>query len=756
MNKENKKYMIPALVAIPFMFIWIFITVFLTGGREISDFTETDKIIFAGFIITELLTLAIMIICLTKAQKYNKNNINNNIKTPLDKRVFAFRIIAFLLIVATSIVSIILKNNFTSLHNLVGVITITTFLLPMVILAISIVINRIYVKRLNAKSLAKEQQYWLSLRENIEQSKNKMIATLKTLIWINDIFSFLLGLCAFVSAFGFGVISDKSFSIAPLLICYITLSVATSRIRLKTPSSYFDDKTYVSENEYPALYNLAKKAAKAVGCNENIKIALLDDFNAGAAKINKTISIQLGVLLLNSLSEDELYCVLLHEFSHVVSENKNRKINEYYDFIYTFYDNTNANLYYNITKRLFEFSDSLYNLKYKLYLYTISVLRENLADKAMALYGNNEMAASSLIKIKYYELYDWQKGTYDVPCMMESEKYDVNKLKNEVANFKKAIKSNAHIWNTLIENEIISRNASHPTLKMRLENLSVSKINVLNPEISEAYKKDCEKAIVYVSKLIEEQQDDYVERRKYFYLDSKETVEKWEKAGKPVIAQEYSDVCDALRCLGRNNEALELCERAIENLDNVASCYAYFIKGCFLLHSFDKSGIEYIYKAIEENSNYINEGLEIIGRFCCLTGQEDELEIYRERALTLTEKNMSIYSECGVLNPKDKLSTENLPEGMLENILEHITFEHKDNIEKIYLVRKTITENFFTSVFVIKMNFDTDEDTRYDILHRAFNYLDTCNDWQFSLFDYDDVKNVKVENIKNSCVYSGQ
>ena len=129
------------------------------------------------------------------------------------------------------------------------------------------------------------------------------------------------------------------------------------------------------------------------------------------------------------------------------------------------------------------------------------------------------------------------------------------------------------------------------------------------------------------------------------------------------------------------------------------------------------------------------------------------MEIYRERAIALTEDN-KIQSEASILNKKDKLSTESLPEGMLEDILEHIIFECSDNIEKIYLVRKTITDNFFTSAFVIKMTLDTDDDTRYKILHKAFNYLDTCSDWQFSLFDYEDVKNVKIEDIAGSCVYS--
>ena len=78
MNKENRKYFIPTIIAIALMFVWIFVTVALTGGREISDFSDMDKAIFAGFIVVELLTLAPVIIFIVKAQKLvNKNNNQN-------------------------------------------------------------------------------------------------------------------------------------------------------------------------------------------------------------------------------------------------------------------------------------------------------------------------------------------------------------------------------------------------------------------------------------------------------------------------------------------------------------------------------------------------------------------------------------------------------------------------------------------------------------------------------------------------------
>ena len=67
MNKENKKYLIPTLVAVVLMFVWIFVTVALTGGREISDFTDTDKMIFVGFLVVELLTVTAIIFFIVNA-----------------------------------------------------------------------------------------------------------------------------------------------------------------------------------------------------------------------------------------------------------------------------------------------------------------------------------------------------------------------------------------------------------------------------------------------------------------------------------------------------------------------------------------------------------------------------------------------------------------------------------------------------------------------------------------------------------------
>jgi hypothetical protein len=144
----------------------------------------------------------------------------------------------------------------------------------------------------------------------------------------------------------------------------------------------------------------------------------------------------------------------------------------------------------------------------------------------------------------------------------------------------------------------------------------------------------------------------------------------------------------------------------------------------------------------------------VIGQFCCLTGNQKELDIFRQKAVLIGQKDKDVYSQLGQLTKKDTLSTEKLPEGMLEALLTYITSaDHAGVVENVYLVRKTITEDFFTSAVVVRFTDGADPEFCDQLMHKIFSYLDTSTDWQFSLFDYEDVKKVKVERIENSCVY---
>ena len=75
-------------------------------------------------------------------------------------------------------------------------------------------------------------------------------------------------------------------------------------------------------------------------------------------------------------------------------------------------------------------------------------------------------------------------------------------------------------------------------------------------------------------------------------------------------------------------------------------------------------------------------------------------------------------------------------------------------IARVYLVRKTVSDSFFTSVFLIRFAGGTDQQQR-EILHKIFLYLDGYPvEWQFSLFDYADYAFIHPEKINGSLVWS--
>ena len=268
------------------------------------------------------------------------------------------------------------------------------------------------------------------------------------------------------------------------------------------------------------------------------------------------------------------------------------------------------------------------------------------------------------------------------------------------------------------------------------------------------YGAECEKAIVYMDEqLTEFTRLNFEENHRAQYLEPKKDVENWEAAGCPVVAEGYADVVNALHLLGRNSDGIALCNRAIDQLQPIAAAYAYFMRGAWRLRRYDADGLQDLYTAIELNNNSIDSALDVIGTFCTLTGMQQELDTYREKALELAQRQRDEFSETGRLTRKDNLSTEHLPEGMLEDILSHIQAVSQDSIDRIYLVHKTITDTFFTSAFVIQFRPETSQEVQRDVLHQIFCYLDTCSDWQFSLFEYREIPRGLVERVPDSCVY---
>ena len=359
-----------------------------------------------------------------------------------------------------------------------------------------------------------------------------------------------------------------------------------------------------------------------------------------------------------------------------------------------------------------------------------------------------------MLKLSYTDKYFWESGVEDEVPFYATEQPNPHFISQMLEKFENAVKERHQIWNAMVEPEILSNNATHPTLKMRMETLGVLRAELVPDDSSNEYKGEVQKALSIADKTFFEKQDTYAKDRLELYCKPFERVNKWKELGEPIVAEEYADLISDLKSIGRHTEAEVLCDRVISSLDNLSAAHAYFIKGCALLHRYDASGIDLIYHALEANHNNMDEGLNEIGVFCCMLGLEEELNVYRERALSLAQWDKDEYSKIGFLSKDDDLRADSMPNDMLQEILMYIRSVSDDLVQNIYLVRKTINENFFTSAFVIQFCGGTVEQ-RYDIMHKVFRYLDTYPvDWQFSLFDYNDYSKIKFDKIKGSLVYS--
>lgn len=201
------------------------------------------------------------------------------------------------------------------------------------------------------------------------------------------------------------------------------------------------------------------------------------------------ISLDLGAILLDMLSDEELYAVLLHEFAHLKGESDAAAAER--RFYVWLCEDRNENALYALTPYMFAFLDALYLLNYELYAYTVSILKENEADSAIARYGNAEKGASGLAKLGFFELYEWEKGGYDEPPAFQEENAPEDCLKRYVKAFRERLGIRREEWLKIELDEILSRSSSHPTLSMRLKTLGVTNVVLCDEQKSPELAKDC-------------------------------------------------------------------------------------------------------------------------------------------------------------------------------------------------------------------------------------------------------------------------
>lgn len=744
----KKKPIIALVVCLIAMFAWIFLAVALTGGREISEMTTRDHWVMVGLILAELMTIFIALKLGKMAQL--SDGVEQPKPTRANRMRFAWNLVTYAaalgIPVLLALPGIHLRERggaeMLSLFKGIGDICWALAVAAIAVNVWGLQRLRRHYQQMNAKQMS---EFLLSHREQASRTAAEKLRLLCSIRRGTNAYALVLLLLGIVLGVCFGcTIRKVSYAVSALLIL-----VSAQQLPIRAAKAELEDlQNILPEQEYPRLYGVAKQAAQETGWTGKVELQVRPDNTAFISLLKQTAVVSLGAPVLRLLTQQELHALLLHEFSHVSTDNKAEiQATSYWDFLRR---GRSSDTFSLLSGAFYAWSDEAYEMNFELYQYAASISTEQAADRAMAKLP--EAAASSLLKLKYFDLYLWEAEAKDEKPAYESVQEDV--IREQLADFQKELPARKADWNDLTKREIEARNATHPTIWSRIQALGLKELPEAAFSAQGDYGAECEKAIVYMDEqLTEFTRLNFEEEHRAQYLEPKKDVENWEAAGCPVVAEEYADVVNALHLLGRNSDGIALCNRAIDQLQPIAAAYAYFIRGAWRLRRYDADGLQDLYTAIELNNNFIDSALDVIGTFCTLTGMQQELETYREKALELAQRQRDEFSETGRLTRKDNLSTEHLPEGMLEDILSHIQAVSQDSIDRIYLVHKTISDTFFTSAFVIRFLPQTSQEVRQEVLHQIFCYLDTCADWQFSLFEYQEIPKGLVERVPDSCVY---
>ena len=616
---------------------------------------------------------------------------------------------------------------------------------------ISTVGKALYRHRFDGMAEDELLQYILSntkkLREAFDRAE-KALLRLKNDVIIYIVFIAILTLAV---PFFYGA-SDFSFesSRIALMFCSMYIQADLIYVLIGVLTAKPDFSEYESEKDFPLLYAVAHRAADAVGVHGDIRFFLTDDCNAGIQRFGKIFSVELGVPLLAVLTEEELYQVFLHEFAHMQDEHIRAKRSA--QILSDILEMSGASTHGFANMLLFALPSAVFNFDLAIFEAAVSLLHEEKADAQIEKTGDAFSGSSGLAKIAMYELYLFEKNILYPQPFFENPQTPTDACTKDCMQFRGAIEKRKDFWLILLFQELPPRLSTHPTFGQRWEALGKPQFSVALPEENTLYFKEVLKAAKKTDDtLYALNKDEYAEMRKEEYLDPLATVQAYEQEKKELSAEESRPIIEAYMQLNRFDEMQEICESVISRAKNeTEAAHAYFALGGILLLHYDKRGAQYIQKAIAANQNYAQTGFDLLGPFYARMGMKQELQEYRKQVdafLHHTQEREAI-SE---LRAKDNLHPVELTDSRRAQIA-YIAALGGEALEKIYLVRKEISDSAYTYAYILRYVDNTDETERDKIETAVFNYLDTEED-QYSLFAYDKGFERIFKAVGNCCVY---
>lgn len=555
----------------------------------------------------------------------------------------------------------------------------------------------------------------------------------------------ILGLCFFCAA------ADIGSTALPVVFLFLLYGMVS---RLFPERNQCDFSHALPEKDFPLLYRLAREAA-GVGSNVTFPIFLGaptpdQECNASVAQIEGKTCLLLGPMLLSVLTEDELRQVLRHEMAHVAQEDTAES--QAFHRLVRYLGGEDHNSLAILADLALRAPLAWLLFEGQYYFHFSSTQKETHADASAADSGALSQQASALAKIAAHDYFAYEQEP--LTNHYRSEEPNTRLVSERIALFREQLAVRQDHWRQLLEQELPSKSATHPTFRQRWDNLGNVPYSLDTAPENTPLAAEARAAVAESERRLGELEPErYRALRKENYLDHLEAIREFEKGGVLLSPEQMRPVIYGYYALGMPKEAENLCDRVMESNDSIfATAFARYWKGTLMLYRYDKGGLTYLYQAMEANRNYIESGLNLIGKFCTMTGQAEELEEYRERFADFLQEKQDFSS--GGITLKADLSGETLPEDWQERILTYILEHAKGKLSQIYLVHEKASDSYAPSSFILRFTDDATDEEQEDIYDSVFRLLDDWPvDWEFCLYVYEASMQKPLARIPGACIY---
>lgn len=558
-----------------------------------------------------------------------------------------------------------------------------------------------------------------------------------------------LGVCFFYGCSG---LSTSWITVELLPMFFLTGYIG----KFFRPKQKGNSEDALPEAEYPRLYGLVRSLGGEKLAGKKLYIRILqgipdEECNAALAQSGKEITLWLGAVLLCVLDEEELTQVLLHEFAHMDKTDVDQE--RTYNRIMGYLQAEEHSVFGIMVELAMSFAILRLGLEGSFYFLFSSRAKEGRADHDAASLGDRQKQASALAKINAHTLFIYEQEPYD--NLFVTEEIPQHLLTDRARNFRDALFNRGHFWRTILEREIPSRVDTHPTFRQRWEALGCCDYSMTPANVDSDFARECwaaaETADADRASIPQEQYD---RMRKENYLDHLAVISEFESKEWNPSPEELRKPMLAYYHVGQPEKMEAICDRILAELDSpFSTAFSAYWKGTILLHRYDRQGLAYLYRAMETNTNYIEEGLSQIGRFCTMMGLEAELQEYRSRAPELMQ--LKVDRSTGGIHSGTKLIPASLPEGWLDKILDFALKAGEQKLDRIYLVQECVAEDYMPSSFILRFREEASDERRDEIYEKIFRLLDDWpEDYEFCLYIYEDSMEKLLSSVDGSCVYS--